>query len=199
MSEAFIDRSRMESLVDGIFAVCMTVLVLTIDFPKGLDIKDDIVILEAIENLIPQMIIYFVAFALIGIFWCIYHSRFRHIKKLDNTFIWINLFWLMFIGLMPFSTSLSGDYPKFHTAVLVFHLNFLILSFLLFLLWAYASKKNLIDESLEKKTVILNRNILIAMVMVCLFALIISFFSPLISNLSYLLIFPGIFLLKRYY
>lgn len=81
MSEAFIDRSRMESLVDGIFAVCMTVLVLTIDFPKGLDIKDDIVILEAIEHLIPQMIIYFVAFALIGIFWCIYHSRFRHIKN----------------------------------------------------------------------------------------------------------------------
>jgi len=197
MSEAFIDKSRMESLVDGIFAVCMTILVLTIDFPKGLNIKDDIVILKAIENLIPQMIIYFVAFALIGIFWCIYHSRFRYVKRLDNTFIWINLFWLMFIGLMPFSTSLNGDYPMFHTAVLVFHLNFLILSSLLFVLWAYAFTNNLIDESLEKKTVRLNRNILIVMVVVCLFALIISFFSPSISNLFYFLIFPGIVLVKR--
>ncbi len=198
MSDTFIDKCRMESLVDGIFAVSMTVLVLTINFPQGLDIKDDIVILKAMEHLVPQMIIYFVAFALIGIFWCIYHSRFRYVKKLDNTFIWINLFWLMFIALMPFSTSLNGDYPMFHTAVLIFHLNFLVLSFLLFLLWAYASKKNLIDESLEKKTVILNKNILIVMIVVCLFALIISFFSPSISNLSYFLIFPGILLVKRY-
>ena len=71
MSESFLDRSRIESLVDGIFAVSMTILVLTINFPQGLDIKDDVVILKAIEKLIPQMIIYFVAFALIGIFWCI--------------------------------------------------------------------------------------------------------------------------------
>ncbi|MEN6378115.1 MAG: TMEM175 family protein [Methanofastidiosum sp.] len=39
MSVAFIDKNRMESLVDGIFAVCMTILVLTIDFPKGLILK----------------------------------------------------------------------------------------------------------------------------------------------------------------
>jgi len=198
MSESFLDRSRIESLVDGIFAVSMTILVLTINFPQGLDIKDDIVILKAIEKLIPQMIIYFVAFALIGIFWCIYHSRFRHVKKLDNTFIWITLFWLMFIALMPFSTSLNGDYPMFHTAVLMFHVNFLILSFLLFILWAYASKNNLIDEKLDQKTVALNRNILVVMVVVCLFALIISFFSPSISNIFYFLIFPGILLVKRY-
>jgi len=198
MSDVFIDKSRMESLVDGIFAVCMTLLVLTINFPQGLDIKDDVVILKAIEHLIPQMIIYFVAFALIGIFWCIFHSRFRYVKKLDNTFIWLNLLWLMFIGLMPFSTSLNGDYPMFHTAVLVFHLNFLILSSLLFILWAYASKNNLIDEKLDQKSVALNRNILVVMVVVCLFALIISFFSPSISNLFYFLIFPGIMLVKRY-
>lgn len=75
MSESFLDRSRMESLVDGIFAISMTILVLTINFPPGLDIEDDIVIAKAIGNLISQVIIYFVAFALIGIFWCIYHSR----------------------------------------------------------------------------------------------------------------------------
>ena len=99
---------------------------------------------------------------------------------------------------MPFSTSLNGDYPMFRTAVLVFHLNFLIVSSLLFILWAYASTNNLIDEHLEKKIVRLNRNILILMVVVCLFALIISFFSPSISNLSYFLIFLGILLVKRY-
>lgn len=60
MPQAFLDRNRMESLVDGIFAVSMTLLVLTINFPQGLDIKDDIVILKAIEKLIPQILIYFV-------------------------------------------------------------------------------------------------------------------------------------------
>jgi uncharacterized membrane protein len=198
MSDTFIDKSRMESLVDGIFSVSMTILVLTINFPQGLDIKDDIVILKAIEKLIPQLIIYFVAFALIGIFWCIYHSRFRHVKRLNNTFIWINLFWLMFIALMPFSTSLNGDYPMFHTAVLMFHVNFLVLSFLLFIMWEYVSKNNLIDEKLDPKAVALNRNMLVVMVLVCLFALIISFFSPSISNLFYFLIFPGILLVKRF-
>ena len=91
----------------------------------------------------------------------------------------------MFVALMPFSTSLNRDYPMFHTTVLMFHVNFLILSFLLFILWAYASTNNLIDEKLDQKTVTLNRNILVVMVAVCLFALIISFFSPSISNLFY--------------
>ena len=197
MSEVFLDKSRMESLVDGIIAFSMTLLVLTINFPQGLDIKDDVTIVKAIENLIPQMIIYFMAFALIGVFWRIYHSRFQHIKRLDNTFIWINLFWLMFIALMPFSTSLSGDYPTLLIAVLIFHVNFLILSLLLFLLWFYASKNNLIDEKLDLKTIIINRNILIVMIVVSLIALIISFFSPSISNLSYFLLFPGIQIIKR--
>jgi uncharacterized membrane protein len=197
MPEAFLDRSRMESLVDGIFAISMTILVLTINFPPGLDIEDDIAIAKAIGNLIPQVIIYFVAFALIGIFWCIYHARLKHVKKLDNTFIWINLLWLMFLALMPFSTSLAGDYPNFHTAAIIFHVNYLVLSFMLFLSWTYASKNNLIDEKIDPKTVRINRDILVVMVAVCVLALIISFFSPIISNLSYFLVFLGILFVRK--
>lgn len=103
----------------------------------------------------------------------------------------------MFLALMPFSTSLAGDYLNFHTAAIIFHVNYLILSFLLFVSWSYASKNNLIDEKIDLKTVRINRDILLVMLAACLLALIISFFSPIISNLSYFLVFPGIIFVRK--
>ena len=196
ITENFLNKNRLGSLIDGVFATCMTILVLTIDFPPGLDIKDDIVIANAVMKMIPQVIIYFTAFGLLSLFWYFHHSRFECIKRIDKPFIIINIIWLMFIALIPFSTSLSGDYPYLHTAVFVFHINFFILSAFLFLLWFYAMNNNLIDEKIDKKMILANRDIKIVMIVVCLLALVFSFVSPPLSILVYFLIIPGTQIIK---
>jgi uncharacterized membrane protein len=63
--------------------------------------------------------------------------RFRHI---DSRFIWINIVALLFVTLVPFSTSLVVDYPDEMFAAVAFEGNLLILGLLFAAQWGYATQ-----------------------------------------------------------
>jgi uncharacterized membrane protein len=46
----------------------------------------------------------------IGILWMVHHFQFSHIRRVDGVLLWLNLFYLMTIGLIPFSTSVMSGH-----------------------------------------------------------------------------------------
>ena len=174
-------KGRFETLVDGIFAIAMTLLVLTIEVPKPEMPLSNAVFSAYLLTMYPKFISYGLAFVLLAILWRINLKYFLYIKHVDNTFYWINIFWLMFVALVPFSTSLSGKYGEYQVPVLFFHVNFFIIFFLSYIYLHYAAKRNLFEESVDAHTVSLFKkriltSALIALLAICLVGL--SFLIP---------------------
>ncbi len=116
-----IPKNRLETLVDGIFAIAMTLLVLSIEIPsiqfhQAADFQIYII------SLLPKILIYFLSFILLGIFWMNHHVFFV-IKRANQTILWINIIWLMFIALVPFSTSLVSSFGQYELSQIFFDLN----------------------------------------------------------------------------
>src|SRR5690606_1715973 len=115
------------TLADGIFAIAMTLLVLSIEVPTLPSGATALMISEYVFNtLIPQISIYVLSFALLAVFWMNHHIFFV-IKRTNTTLLWINIFWLMSIAIFPFSTSMMGKYGVFQLSQIIFDINMLII------------------------------------------------------------------------
>jgi uncharacterized membrane protein len=130
-------KSRTEALSDGIFAFAMTLLVLSLAVPP-IPEKDAPALLPGIlSGMVGEFIIFIIAFFVIASFWLSHHRIVRRVQFVNDRVIWINILFLFFIVLIPFSTATSGDYSNVLEAVLLFHTNLLVASVLLTLMWWY--------------------------------------------------------------
>lgn len=144
---------RIEALTDGIFAISMTLLVLTLTLPDMMETR--LGLSQLMENQWTKFFNYALSFLLLAIFWMVHHQQFHFIKRTDRWHAWINIGILMFVALMPFSTDVAGDYSGKTLAELVFSANLLMLGLFLLLNWWYACwHRRLVDPDLDKEIII---------------------------------------------
>jgi len=187
-----VNAKRIETLVDGIFAIAMTLLVLGIAVPSIAN-PTEAALYQAIYNLIPNFYSYAISFMLLAIFWRINHLQFNRIQRADATLLWITVVWLLFVALVPFSAFFVGEYGNFQLPNIFFDLNLLAIGFLLFLNWRHALNSGLtdkMDEEVKKSSLRIN----LMLPAISLLALALTFL-PFIkeygygwSSLAYLLI-----------
>jgi len=143
---------RIEALADGIFAIAMTLLVLTLTLPDMTQTK--IGLSQLLADQWPKFFNYALSFLLLAIFWIVHHQQFHVIHRTDRLHVWINIGILMFVALMPFSTDIVGDYSNQTLAELVFSANLMILGLLFLLNWWYACRNHrLVDPDLSRETI----------------------------------------------
>ena len=149
----YISKNRLETMVDGIFAIAMTILVLGITPPKP-DISRANTVLEGqIIGIIPEIFIFIVAFLILAGFWLDHHRQFHFVRTVDSPLLWMNIFLLIFVVLIPFSTDITGNYPDILTAVLLFHINILIVGFIFTFNLHYISRsRQVIDPQADLKS-----------------------------------------------
>ncbi|MFH1836911.1 MAG: TMEM175 family protein [Candidatus Omnitrophota bacterium] len=143
--------SRIEGLSDGIFAISMTILILSFEVvlrhPAAMGEKQ---LLDSLFSLLPDLLHYVESFILLGVFWFLHHQQFHYIKKTDAVLVFINILGLMFVGLVPFTTVMVSDYGQLRPAALLFEINLLLAGLTFFAHWVYATGKNrLIEEHLD--------------------------------------------------
>src|SRR5512145_47249 len=102
------EKNRMESLTDGIFAFAMTLLVTSMILPR--DAVTTLTSGAALASLVPDFFHYIIAFFVLAAFWMGHHEQFSRIHHLDRNFLFLNVIGLFFVTLVPFSTSFIGDY-----------------------------------------------------------------------------------------
>jgi uncharacterized membrane protein len=132
-----ISKSRVEALVDGIFAFAMTLLVITISVPVLSKEQAAAELPARIAAMEPEFLMFFIAFFILASFWIVHHRHFHIVRTVDRTVVRINLLILAFIVLFPFSTNISGDYDTSWIAVNLFHLNLMIIGILFSIHWYY--------------------------------------------------------------
>jgi uncharacterized membrane protein len=177
---------RLEALTDGIFAFSMTLLVISIALPDvNLEIDAKSYLLAEYHNFLPFVL----SFLFIAFFWLIFSQQSHHIKVTSSFTDVLTIIILLFVVLIPFSTSLVNHYPNDFWAGLFFNCNLLILSLLLALNWWYCRKAKFMDQSDGNATHLAAANLgVYSLPFLPLSALLIGFFSVTWSLLVYLLI-----------
>ena len=99
------DKSRIINFTDAVFSIAMTLLVLEIAIPSYQTISTRGII-DALSDLTPNFIGLVVSFFVIALFWLSHLRDTKYIDKFDNSLVWTNLFLLLFVILLPFSTAL---------------------------------------------------------------------------------------------
>jgi uncharacterized membrane protein len=196
--EYHISKDRLETLVDGIFAFAMTLLVLGINFPKPTDSLAPAALTGLIEGLVPQVFIFIVAFLVLALFWLAHHRQFHFVRQVDPALLWINIFILISIVFVPFSTDIAGDYPDVLSAVLLLHANMLLVGLLFALEWHHICRhEHLCDPVPEKKIVRIwfFRSALVPVVAVI--AGVVAIFDPFLSLMTYLFL-PAVAYLMQF-
>jgi uncharacterized membrane protein len=120
------DRSmkRIFSLTDATFGVAMTILILSVDIPFGL--SDDKLHEKLFDQIFPALFVYILSFIILGAFWNETHYHNHLIFKSDVVISWLYIFFLMFICMIPFSSSFVIHYPNEKRSVLFYLLNVLV-------------------------------------------------------------------------
>ena len=118
---------RLEALSDGIFAIAATLLVLEIRIP---DLGDGTTprMMSALEEILPSLVAFVLSFLNILIFWFNHDSVGKVITRYDTKLTYLNLLFLLFISLVPFTTAFISRNPFNIVSVTVYGFLFLLMA-----------------------------------------------------------------------
>jgi len=188
LDKKFFSTSRIAALSDGIFAIAMTLLVLNISIPDS-ELVKQIGLLEALNGQIQEFISYFLSFFLLGIFWIIQHKQMNVIEQTDSTYIWLNILLLLFICLIPFSSSLQSDFINNPISSAIFNGNMLIIGICFLINWMYATKNHkLIPKDYSNNNIVRGKMNVLIFIFVTIAATIFGLFAPEYSGMVYILV-----------
>jgi len=180
---------RIEALTDGIFAVAMTLLVLNLKLPQGGMEEVEADLIDLITGQSHVFSNYAMSFLLAAVFWIIHHQQSSVINRTDRNHIWLNILMLMFVSLIPFSTSLINDYHDDWMASIFFGMNMFILGSLFYINWDYATRNyRLVAPNLDPRRIAVGKKRSAVTPIVSLFAMALALVNAPISSLAYLLI-----------
>ena len=146
---------RMILFSDAVFAIAITLLVIEIKVPE-LE-KESVTnkeLGEALWHLVPKFVGFIVSFLMIGIYWNVHHRMFGYVTSYTRKLVTLNLLFLFFIALMPFSTGFYSEYAgpelvrqQLKVPMTFYILNFSIAGFINFFMWLYITNpKNKVAE-----------------------------------------------------
>ncbi|OIR04135.1 hypothetical protein GALL_138660 [mine drainage metagenome] len=94
-------KSRLEAFSDGVLAIIITIMVLSLNAPHGASLR-------ALRPLLPELLSYVLSFVYVGIYWNNHHHMFHATKHVRGGVLWANLHLLFWLSLFPFVTDWMG-------------------------------------------------------------------------------------------
>jgi len=129
----FPELARLVTLIDGVYAVALTLLVLDLKLPQNTDLA------AALRQMLPGFLVYLITFASIAGYWMIHHGTFRHIAHGDGRLVFLSLLNLLFVTLFPLSASIVGGHPLEPLATACLSANSLLYCTTSWATWSYAA------------------------------------------------------------
>ena len=102
------DRGRLEAFSDGVFAVAITLLVISLAVPE----PGHGSLGRQLASHWPSFAAYFVSFLAIGIIWVNHHNLVRNFAHVDRAMLFLNLLLLFFVVTIPFATATVAAYLR---------------------------------------------------------------------------------------
>jgi uncharacterized membrane protein len=144
------ETSRLETFSDGVFAIAATLLILEVSLPGHGSVTHDLV------HAWPSYVAYAISFLTIGIIWVNHHTVMEQIGRVDRTFLFINVVFLMIVAFSPFPTRVLAEHLRegSRAAAFAYGLTFTLMALSYGVMWLYAARgRRLIAEDADQRVV----------------------------------------------
>jgi uncharacterized membrane protein len=139
-----VEFGRVLAFTDGLFAIAMTLLVVSIAVPtlsQGDSIHE---LADALDDLVPNFVSFFISFAVIGRYWLAHHRFVALLGSMDQALISLTLLYLAFIAFLPFPTALLGEYFENPLSIVIYAVNVALVSSMEVVLYRHAYRAELL-------------------------------------------------------
>ncbi len=133
-----LEFSRIVAFSDGVFAIAITLLALTIEVPNDLPAAESLG--DVLWDRRGDLIAYGVSFAVLGRLWLTHHRFFSSLERFDGVLMALNILYLAWVALVPVTSDVLGDFGD-ETSVILYAGNLLGLTttFALSIYYAYGA------------------------------------------------------------
>jgi uncharacterized membrane protein len=147
---------RMKALTDGVFAIVLTILVLTFEVPDHDFSQHGLLVF--LQRLVVPFVAYTVTFGIVASYWIVQASIFHYVTTGNRAFFWLNLLFLLPVTILPFLTSLRATYHSVHVVTALYAATNVICGLLLLVIWKYGTRRQLmprvsgeVDRSMRRR------------------------------------------------
>jgi len=145
------ETGRVEAFSDGVFAIVITILVLEIKVPE----EGGSHLWRELGEQWPHYAAYVVSFLVIGVMWVNHHTIFGHLRKVDRPLLFLNLFVLMIVSVIPWTTAVFAEHLEHpssaRVAAILYSAWTVVYAVAFFLFWWYVTRVgHLFHERVDK-------------------------------------------------
>jgi uncharacterized membrane protein len=145
---------RVLALSDGVFAFAVTLLVLDLVVPSLSPSASSLDLWQGLTKEYISFINYILSFFIAAIWWNSHHRNYEHIRDSNTTLRMLNMFFLIWIALLPFFTKILDQYHGLQLSVALYATDQAAAGFFLTIIWLYASRNNhMIDKNMTKTAI----------------------------------------------
>ncbi|MCK8481392.1 TMEM175 family protein [Psychroserpens algicola] len=198
MKDLTFDKSRVINFSDAVFSIAMTLLVLEVGIPsiKAISSNSTWVILQ---NRIPSFIGLVVSFLVTALYWVSHLRSMKYVTTVDAKLLWLNIFLLLFIVLMPFSTGFYVTGFNLVGPFVFYCFNLSAIGLFNFLLIRYIMKKEKSNPELTPHIKRWYLHTALNALIIWILAGVLAFILPSVARLIFILIFVIQFFINRNY
>jgi uncharacterized membrane protein len=187
---------RMFTLLDGVVAIAMTVLVLEIRIPPGLSGPR---LHDALANIGHQILYFMLSVAVIGAFWRGHHHILKEARYVDAVLLWLNFAFLALLALIPLPTGALENYSLDTVGPAMYGLTIGLTALVELLMWLYITgRAGLTVRPIapsRRRSNIIN---LLAIMAVFFGSVAVSLVNPVLALYMWLLLIPVRVLIGRF-
>ena len=106
-------RSRLEAFSDGVIAVIITIMVLSLHPPDGSSLHD-------LRPLVPKLAVDLLSFVFVALYWNNHHHLMQVVERINGATLWANAHLLFWLSLIPVGTAWLGPHLRESAPVAVY-------------------------------------------------------------------------------
>ena len=144
------DTTRLETFSDGVFAIAATLLILEVHRSGHGTVTHQLL------HAWPSYVAYAISFLTIGIIWVNHHTVMAQVGRVDRTFLFLNVIFLMVVAFSPFPTRVVAETLRHGSrpAAFAYGLTFTAMALCYAALWFYAAiSRRLIAADADQRVV----------------------------------------------
>lgn len=178
-----ISKQRLEAFTDGIIAIIITIMVLSVPLPASFEASE-------LWGFLTSILIYLLSFIVVGAFWNQHSRLFSLFEKVDHKIVAANFFFLLFLSLIPLFTKWVIENPGTLLPVIGYDVVYMLVSWCYMLIFRLVMNESQHEEVEHiKKIVEMRRGIprgawapFLLIVVLIAGVVVMSIFLPLVST-----------------
>lgn len=113
-------KNRLEAFSDGVIAILITIMVFDLKLEPLPEVYTKEMVSKVLLDLTPKLLAYTLSFLVLAIMWLNHHALFDKIPHVNIKLVWLNIFLLFSMSLIPLPTAFLASHPMMKEAVMLY-------------------------------------------------------------------------------